>query len=244
VLADWTDASKDVWQRRLRDVPFNVIVESGREAGGQLRTNISTARIDLCLAVDLIDDDLRRLVEYLTHASSPDVAVTAIQLTYARHGDVEMLIPATFGGELAAAKDPAHRRARVRWTRELLLDSCVDDGDKAQVHRLLELLDDTSSSDADRELLWFGSYPGGGVFFHPRGVERAPFQLWVSSKGQVMIYGNWAQYPTIQAHEGFAAIAAVLGQDHRGRQKGVALAEVDVDKLWQAALESATLINS
>lgn len=35
VLADWTDASEDAWQQRLREVPFNVIVESGSEAVGQ-----------------------------------------------------------------------------------------------------------------------------------------------------------------------------------------------------------------
>ena len=139
--------------------------------------------------------------------------MTAIQLTCARHGDVEMLIPTTFGGEIAASKDPTHRRAGARWTRELLLESCVDDSDKARIRRLLELQDATRDPDEDLEQLWFGSYPGGGVFFHPHGAERAPFQLWVNSKGAAMVYGNWMQYPTIQGHEGFAPVAAVLNQE-------------------------------
>ena len=231
-LESWTEHA----EQALRDLLEPVALD-------HLRANISSARIDLCLAVDLIDDDLRRLVEYLNHASSPEVAVTAIQLTYARPGDVEMLIPTTFGGEIAAAKDPTHRRAGIRWTRELLLESCVDESDKTRVLRLFELQDATRASGGDVEPLWFGSYPGGGVFFHPHGSERGPFQLWVSSDGAVMLYGNWMQYPTIQGHEEFAPVAAVLDQDHRGGQKGVPLANVDIDALWQAALEASVLIN-
>lgn len=241
--AIWSEGAEmflDSWAVRAKQ-DLRDILEPG--ALDHLRANISSARIDLCLAVDLIDDDLRRLVEYLNHASSPEVAVTAIQLTYARHGDVEMLIPTTFGGEIAAAKDPTHRRAGVRWTRDLLLESCVDDGDKVRVRRLFELQDATRGPETDAEQLWFGSYPGGGVFFHPHGVEKAPFQLWVNVKGLAMVYGNWMQYSTIQGHDGFAPVAAVLDQDHRDGQKGVPLANVDVDALWRAALEAAVLIN-
>ncbi len=94
----------------------------GIDGLGQLTQNISEARIHLCLAVDLIDSELRRLIEYLNKASRPDVMVTALQLTYAKHSDVEILVPATFGGELATAKN-RQRATDERWSRERFLEA-------------------------------------------------------------------------------------------------------------------------
>ncbi|GCE44891.1 hypothetical protein Rhow_000517 [Rhodococcus wratislaviensis] len=56
--------------------------------------------------------DLRRLVEYLNQITHDEVQVTALQLTCARHGDLENLIPSTYGGEIAAAKALTTARSR------------------------------------------------------------------------------------------------------------------------------------
>ncbi|EID81748.1 MULTISPECIES: hypothetical protein [Rhodococcus] len=58
----------------------------------QLGRNIA-GRIHLCLAVDQIDAHLRRPVEHLHEITLDDIQVTAMQLTYARHGDLEILTP-------------------------------------------------------------------------------------------------------------------------------------------------------
>lgn len=103
--AIWHDGSEaflDAWARcggaGLDDL-------LGVDGMSNLRANIADGRIGLCLAVDRIDDDLKRLVEYLNQVTAAHVAVSAIQLAYAKHGDVEILIPSTFGGEIAAAKE-------------------------------------------------------------------------------------------------------------------------------------------
>ena len=44
--------------------------------------------------------------------------------------------------------------------------------------------------------------------------------------------------------EGFAPIHGVLGQDHRGPLRGVRLAAVSVDVVWEAALFSAEAIHN
>ena len=62
-----------------------------------------------------VDADLRRLVEYLNRITRAEIRVTALQLAYARHGDLELLIAATFGGEIAAAEADASGRNQ-RWT--------------------------------------------------------------------------------------------------------------------------------
>jgi len=102
----------------------------------QLDRNITDGRIHLCLAVDLIDADLRRLVEYLNCITRDDVRVTALQLTYARHGSVEILVPSTYGGEIAHAKTQAAHR-KDSWTKESFLDAIASASDRdrrAAVH--------------------------------------------------------------------------------------------------------------
>ncbi len=51
------------------------------EAFEGLKSNVDAARINLCLAVDAIDHDLRRLVEYLDEVTLDEVRVTALQLS-------------------------------------------------------------------------------------------------------------------------------------------------------------------
>jgi hypothetical protein len=88
------------------------------EALQELRDRITTGRIGLCWVADRIDADLRRLIEYLNEITNDSVAVTALQLAYARHGDVELLIPSTYGGEIAAAKAAQSGQVDNRdWTR-------------------------------------------------------------------------------------------------------------------------------
>lgn len=59
-------------------------------------------------------------MEYLNRATQEQVPVTALQLVYARQGDLEILIPSTFGGEIAAAKT---RASKGQWTRQTFLDA-------------------------------------------------------------------------------------------------------------------------
>lgn len=102
--AIWMDGEESfvsAWQARSGSDPSEFLTS---DAFSDLKRNIADARIHLCLAVDSIDDDLRRLVEYLNRVTVDHVRVTALQLGYARHGDLEILIPLTFGGEIAAAK--------------------------------------------------------------------------------------------------------------------------------------------
>lgn len=186
-----------------------------------LRLGLAEGRINLCLAVDQIDGDIRRLVEFLNRITRPDVSVTAIQLSYARDGDVEVLIPTTFGGEIADAKRPASSR-RETWTVESFPDALPDPADRALAEWLFEQLAASEVEGAAHPLFWFGARPGRGVFLHPGGVRFAPLQLWVNKAGELRLYGNWRQYESVREHDGFAPLAALLGQDHRGPQRSVA----------------------
>lgn len=212
--------------------------ELEHDAWERLEASISEARINLCLVVDQIDAHLRRLVEFLNLASHPDIAVTALQLGYASHAGVEILIPATFGGELARAK--ATTPKTLDWCKESFVDACATTADRAFVERLYEL----SNHSDNRMPVQYGKHTTGGVFFYPTRSKRAPFQLFRGNDGEILLRGNWQQYPSIHRHEGFAPIAEFLGQSIQEKYEDVPVVELDADATWAAATASASLLTS
>jgi len=58
----------------------------------------------IVLAVDGINDDLRRMIQYLNAVTAAEVQVLAFELAGVADGDIEMLLPRIFGDELARAK--------------------------------------------------------------------------------------------------------------------------------------------
>jgi Holliday junction resolvase-like predicted endonuclease len=211
------------------------------EASSGLDENIASGQINLCLAVDQIDSDLRRLIEYLNLVSRDDVKVTALQLAYAKHGDLEILIPSTFGMELAEAKS-AGRSDQARWTWDEFVDSLVQPADVEIAQELARRLDQAEILGSHGKL-WFGSKPRGGVFFHIHRQRYCPFQLWRNSAGQLLIYGNWRQWSKLRGDQRFENVAAALGQLHTEGAKGVAASAVDLDAFWSVAVECDRAIN-
>lgn len=214
----------------------------GGTAFDQLGRNIDEGRIHLCLAVDQIDADLRRLVEYLNRITRDDIGVTALQLTYARHGDVEILSPSTYGGEIVDTKTRSSTKPAA-WTKDTFLDALVSDDDRDRVTRLFTLLDALGVRYGTHDDLWFGNRQGGGIFFHPYGLTYAPFQLRINKSGQLMVYGTWNQYDAVRHHPGFADLATLTGQDHRSTAKAFPITDLDMDQFWQVVLDCARRIN-
>lgn len=213
------------------------------DAIAQLSRSVRAGQLNLCLAVDRIDADLRRLIEFLNLVAIPQVSVTAIQLSYARDGDVEILIPTTFGGELAEARTAPAARGD-RWTKEAFLDALADDQDRLTASWLLDQVEHTEPSIGPHERVWYGAQPGGALFLSPFGREYSPIQLWVNKAGQLMCYGNWSQFSAVKHHEGFRHLAALLGQDHHGGQRGVAVSALDRERLWTIVLSCSETINA
>ncbi|MCP3877642.1 MAG: hypothetical protein GY701_04510 [Sulfitobacter sp.] len=202
----------------------------------QLVSNIESARIDLCLAVDEIDADLRRLVEFLNKATRPDVRVTALQLAYARQGAVEILVPSTYGGEIAETKVRTAGHLAETWTVESFVEGLDTDEDRALASRIMERAQDAEGP-RRRPPLWFGNRPGGGIYLHPGGVSHSPAWIWVNSKRRLTICGTWKAYLSLAHHPAYARLAKLLGQSHLEGAKGVMASEVDLDELWPVLTE-------
>lgn len=58
-----------------------------------------------------------------------------------------------------------------------------------------------------------------------------------------MLYGNWSIYSGVAGHDGFAGLAALLGQDHRGGYRGVPADSLHIDAVWTEALNCALAVN-
>ncbi|MCD5422474.1 hypothetical protein LRS71_23455 [Rhodococcus pyridinivorans] len=238
IWQDGTETFHRQWQHR----GGQDLAGLGDDAREQLDRNIGEGRIHLCLAVDRIDADLRRLVEYLNRITRGDVRVTALQLAYARHGDVEILVPSTYGTEIAATKARTTTN-RGRWSTDTFLAALAPQPDRALAEDLLTRVERLDERMGTHDDFWFGVPPSGGIYLHPHGFKYAPVHLLVGDPDRLLVRGNWTNYPQIKGHRGFAELAAFLGQDHGQSAKAVAVAELDVDRLWEIALRCAVVIN-
>lgn len=129
----------------------------------QLENTLSTGSFRLVVAVDQLTDELKASVSYL--ATHLDVDIVALELAYASHDGVEVLVPRSFGTEHRtagrASGDRSRRRAgSYRATIAEQLDRLVQSADEASsgfgrvVRAVLgELDDDTTLWSADEQLL-------------------------------------------------------------------------------------------
>jgi hypothetical protein len=225
----------DAWAKRGGS-PLADVLDIGAEA--RLKATIDAGEINLCLAVDQIDDDLRRMVEYLNEISKEGVGITALQLSYARHGSLEMLIPVTFGAEIASAKRP---RADF-WTWDDFVMSLGSRADR-QFAEELRLRMESVEALGTTNRMWFGRKPGGKVFFHLHGLRYAAISLGQSSGGELRVFGNWRTWPSLRSDPRFEELASVLGQSYLEGRKGVAASGLDLDVLWKVALDCDLSIN-
>lgn len=213
------------------------------DAVSELDSSINGGRINLCLAVDQIDEDIQRLVEYLNLITSDSVMVTALQLSYAKLGSIEVLIPSTFGAEIAHSKQTGTRETPNRWTWETFIESLPDDRDQKFATDLYERL--MSHSDhGNHQPMWFGARPKGSIFFHIHRARYAPFGLWINSANRLNVYGTWRQWPSLRDDERFSELASFLGQSLGQKLHGVYVDQLDVDEFWRLAVECDYAINN
>jgi hypothetical protein len=80
------------------------------------RTRSPQAGTGLCIAVDEITDELRDIVDFLNTHSSEGIEVVLFEVGIVTDGDVQVLVPRTFGGAYARLKEAATGGSKPRWT--------------------------------------------------------------------------------------------------------------------------------
>lgn len=111
------DQFETAWRRASRsDVsPLAGFDDDGSDTRERLAVNLELGRMRLVLAVDKVNDDLKRIVEYLNLITRDEVSVFVMEFVRAQRDDVEVLIPTAYGAELAAVKARRERVEREPW---------------------------------------------------------------------------------------------------------------------------------
>jgi len=97
------------WEKRKRppledDIAAAAAGDASFERGtfrAAVEENLRAGRFTLVVAVDSITEALERSILYLSEHTGSDARVIAMELGYVAHGDVEVLVPRTFGLEVA-----------------------------------------------------------------------------------------------------------------------------------------------
>jgi hypothetical protein len=110
----------DDFHQRWKDrggVDLTAIETSKGPLSLAVTSNLETARFTLLLAVDEINESLKQMVEYIQDKTDSSTRVALIEL--ARHitGDVEILIPQTYGYEALKPQTGA-RSDREPWSKD------------------------------------------------------------------------------------------------------------------------------
>ena len=144
---------------------------------------LTTGSFRLVVAVDQITDELRSIIEYLNDRTSDSVSVMALELGRFKQDQVEVLIPNTYGAEMAAAKE-AKKSGTRKWSEQAVRDALLDcDGsERALVDKLLD--------HAAKHNGYFsggvGAAPSGGFYYTVAGQRRSVWSLYVKPAGAVI----------------------------------------------------------
>ena len=182
--------NNEEWERRKRPPLFDDMAAAVAEHGlswdpegfsTAVEANLKAGRYTLVFAVDEITSELERIVEYLSEHTAPEVNVIALEVGYLRDGDTEVLVPHTYGLEMAERKTSADRAPqpwdRAKFSARLRLTT----GDWA-VPIVESLLD---WADAARLETWYGTGAVQGTLNigmrDPSGRQR-PFFTCISDR--------------------------------------------------------------
>lgn len=108
------------WLTRFGRSLSDSVASANPDFASAVAANLKEGRFNIVLAVDAINDDLKRIVEYLNATSGPATSVIAVAYKRLLTENTEILMPTTYGEELAEAKTAAEERGQGRWS----VDEC------------------------------------------------------------------------------------------------------------------------
>jgi len=138
---------------------------------------LSKGQFRLIVAVDEITEDLQRSIEYLNENSTDAVVFIALELGYLKRGDVEILVPRTFGAEVEVGGKGPKSTTKVRWTAEQLEEAVASINDTKSREFVRALLDHAKSHGATVKG-GTGAAPSAGFYYPVGGVQRSLWSLY------------------------------------------------------------------
>ncbi len=108
--------------------------------------NLREGRFRIVLAVDAINPSLKRMVGYLNAMSGPQTSVITVEYTRLHGPGLEILMPRTYGLELAEEKVAVAEKKQERWTLEQNR-RWVQENDAGNLARFQALVDGAAEVD-------------------------------------------------------------------------------------------------
>ena len=143
-----------------------------------------TGHFRLVVAVDQITDELRSIIEYMnTHMSDP-VSVMALEVGRFKQDGVELLVPKTYGAEIAEAKARTSTGTK-RWSSQAVIDKAesLPGGPAREV--VAQLLAHSKANDAVVKG-GSGAVESAGFYYSVGEQRRSLWSLWLRDDGPVV----------------------------------------------------------
>jgi hypothetical protein len=131
----------------------------------------------LVVAVDHITDELKRTIRFLNRRTNESFRVLALELAYKRDGEIEIVVPQTYGED----SPPPTVGRRRRWTQADFLEALnrTPLGLRERTFRVFEELSDFAT-----EMRWGTGRSPSATFDIPFGGEpQSLFSLYTSDNG-------------------------------------------------------------
>lgn len=217
-----------------------------------LAQNLAASRFRLIIAVDAINPQLRRIVEYLNRITRDDTTIVAVE--YARYvdGDVEILTPQTYGEDLAEVKTARQSRESQTWTQDDLLD-WAGEHEPASVVLLQHL--DACLTEVGFCFRSGRSKNPTAIYCHTTvdGLDLKPIQISIASPKYISVELNFSEWAKswvasghdenvlVQLQKSWSDISALTGTMRPilaglgDMRRSIALAKFDIDSQRVAA---------
>ncbi len=144
----------------------------------KLERALSEGNFRMVVAVDAITDELRTIIVYLNDHLSPEVSIMALELGYLKQGDVELLVPSTYGAEASEAKAA---KQSARWSEEEVRNA-VHGCEEPQRVFLEQMLKHAGQRKAIIKG-GVGSAPSAGVYYQLPEGRLSLWSLYVRESG-------------------------------------------------------------
>lgn len=151
-----------------------------------LSANLAGGRFRLVVAVDMITPELQTIIEYLNSHLGDTVSIMAFELGRVLVGGTAILIPASYGAEIAERKANA-AGVRRRWRQSDLVEATANVVDEAARTFIAELLSYAERSGASVQG-GGGRVPSAGFYYVIDGVRVSVWSLYIGTDAPVVAF--------------------------------------------------------
>ena len=166
----------------------HLLGELSNDEPADLRAEIESALASgdfrVVIAVDEITSELRSVVEYL-NGHTLGLEVIAVELDYTKDGDIEILVPTTYGLETAMAKKPGKASVGKKWTLATMREALVTRA-TPEVVGLVERMLGHGQSNGHHFHCGSGFTPGMSCYYLINGVPVSMWALYVYEDKQLL----------------------------------------------------------